>query len=77
MRFLALSPRAEAYSLKLEQRRLNPHHHGRKIVALRDIYGQEAVARALEDAFASEAFASDDIANLLEQRARFIPEASA
>jgi Mu transposase-like protein len=77
MRFLALSPRAETYYLKLEQRRLNPHHHVRKIVALSDIYGQEAVARAMEDAFAYEAFASDYIANLLEQRARFIPEASA
>ena len=49
----------------------------RKIVALSDIYGHEAVARAMEDAFAYEAFASDYIANLLEQRARFIPEASA
>jgi len=49
----------------------------RKIVALSDIYGQEAVARAMEDAFAYEAFASDYIANLLEQRARFTPEASA
>jgi len=26
-RFLALSPRAEAYYLKMEERRLNPHHH--------------------------------------------------
>jgi len=76
-RFMALSPRAEASYLTLEQRRLNPHHHVRKIVALSDIYGQEAVARAMEDAFAYEAFASDYIANLLEQRARFIPEASA
>jgi hypothetical protein len=33
MRFLALSPRAEASYLKLEERRLNPHHHVRKIVA--------------------------------------------
>ena len=49
----------------------------RKIVALSDIYGHEAVARAMEDAFVYEAFASDYIANLLEQRARFIPEASA
>jgi transposase len=38
MRFLALSPRAEAYYLKLEERRLNPHHHVRKIVALSDIF---------------------------------------
>ena len=77
MRFLSLSTRAEAYYLKLQERRMNPHHHVRKIVALSDIYGQAAVARAMEDAFAYEAFASDYIANLLEQRARFTPEASA
>jgi len=76
-RFLALSPRAEAYYLKLEERRLNPHHHVRKIVALSDIYTPEAVARALEDALVYEAFSSEYIANLLEQRARFTPEASA
>ena len=49
-RFLALSPRAEAYYCKLEERRMNPHHHVRKIVAWSDIYSPEAVARALEDA---------------------------
>ena len=31
----------------------------------------------MEDAFASEAVAADDMANVREQRARFIPEASA
>jgi transposase len=77
MRFLALSPRAEAYYLQLEARRLNPHHHVRKIVALSDIYTPEAVARAMEDAFVYEAFSSEYIANLVEQRARFTPEASA
>jgi hypothetical protein len=77
MRFLALSPRAEAYYLKLEERRLNPHHHVRKIVALSDIYTPEAVARAMEDALVYEAFSSEYIANLVEQRARFTPEASA
>jgi len=77
LRFLALSPRAEAYDLKLEERRLNPHHHVRKIVALSDIYDPQSVARAIEDAFTYEAFSSEYIANLLEQRARFTPEASA
>jgi hypothetical protein len=76
-RFLTLSPQAETYYRKLEERRLNPHHHVRKIVALSDIYTPEAVARALEDAFVYEAFSSEYIANLLEQRARFTPEASA
>jgi hypothetical protein len=76
MRFLALSPQAEAYYRQLEQRRLNPHHHVRKIVALSDIYGPEAVARAMADALEYQAFAADYIANLLEQRARFTPQAS-
>jgi transposase len=77
LRFLTLSSRAEAYYLKLEERRLNPRHHVRKIVALSDIYPPEAVARAMEDAFTYEAFSSEYIANLLEQRAHFTPEASA
>ena len=77
MRFLALSPRAEAYYLQLEARRLTPHHHVRNIVALSDVYTPEAVARAREDAFVYEACSSDYMANLVEQRARGIPEASA
>jgi hypothetical protein len=59
------------------RRRLNPHHHVRKIVALSDIYTPEAVARALDDALTYEAFSSEYIANLVEQRARCTPEASA
>jgi len=49
----------------------------RKIVALSDLYSPEAVARALEDALVYEAFSSDYMANLVEQRARGTPEASA
>ena len=49
----------------------------RKIVALSDIYDPASVARAMEDALVYEAFSSEYIANLLEQRARFTPEASA
>src|SRR5206468_1415994 len=77
MRFLALSPPAEAYDLTRAERRLNPPHHVRKIVALSDIYGPEAVARAMEAALVDEAFSSEYIANLVEQRARCTPEASA
>jgi hypothetical protein len=44
---------------------------------LSDIYSPEAVARAMQDALTYEAFSSEYIANLLEQRARFTPEASA
>lgn len=49
----------------------------RKIVALSDIYTMESVARAMEDALTYEAFSAEYIANLVEQRARFTPEASA
>ena len=73
MRFLTLSPKAELYYRKLEQRRLNPHHHVRKIVALSEIYGPEATARAMEDAFFFQAFSSEYITNLLEQRSRCRP----
>jgi len=77
MRFLTLSAKAEQYYLKLEQRRMNPYHHVRKIVALSEIYPPESVARAMEDAFAFEAFSCEYIANLLEQRSRCLPEAGA
>jgi hypothetical protein len=40
------------------------------------MYGHQAVARAMADALEYQAFAADYIANLLEQRARFTPEAS-
>ncbi len=74
MRFVALSPKAESYYRQLEKRRMNPQHHVQKIVALSDIYGGNAVCRAMEDAFFYQAFSSDYIENLLEQRRRFCPE---
>lgn len=51
LRFLALSPQAPEYYRQLEARRLNPKHHVQKIVALSELYGADAVARALGDAF--------------------------
>ncbi len=68
LRFLALSPQAPDYYQQLEQRRLNPKHHVQKIVALSELYGTEAVARAIEDAFTYQAFSSEYIANILQQR---------
>jgi len=76
LRFLALSSNAQRYYEGLEQRRANARHHVRKIVALADIYGTEAVARAIEDAMAFHAFSCEYIANLLEMRARERPAAS-
>jgi transposase len=68
LRFLALCPQAHDYYQQLEARRLNPKHHVQKIVALSELYGAEAVARALEDAFTYQAFSCEYIANLLQQR---------
>jgi len=77
MRFLSLSDKADAYYIQLEQRRMNPLHHIRQIVALSEIYGEQSVQRAIEDAFAFQAFSCEYIANLLEQRTRKLPEAGA
>ena len=47
MRFLTLSDKAAEYYQQLGQRRLNPFHHIRKIVALSEIYPKEQVALAI------------------------------
>ncbi|KKM35342.1 hypothetical protein LCGC14_1564980 [marine sediment metagenome] len=70
MRFLTLSDKAQEYYRQLKQRRMNPFHHIRQIVALAEIYPKEQVALAIEDAFSFAAFSCDYIANLLEQRSR-------
>jgi len=72
-RFLSLSPRAEEYYRRLAGRKLSWRLHVRRIVALTDVYGAEKVARAIEDALVYHAFASDYIANILEQRERRLP----
>ena len=68
--FLALGAHAEPYVRQLETRRLNPQHHLQKIVALSEIYSPAKVDRALQDAFAFEAYGCEYIANILEQRER-------
>jgi len=70
MRFLSLSDKAESYYHQLVQRRMNPFHHIRQIVALSEIYPKEQVEVAIEDAFSFSAFSCEYIANLLEQRSR-------
>jgi transposase len=74
LRFLALSPQAAAYYEGLEQRRFNARHHVRKILALTEIYGTDAVARAIADGLAFAAFSAEYITNILEVRARALPE---
>ena len=75
LRFLALSPDAQAYYDGLEQRRLNARHHLRKILALAEIYPADLVARAISDGLAFQAFSAEYITNILETRARALPEA--
>jgi transposase len=74
LRFLALSPDAQAYYDGLEQKRINARHHVRKILALAEIYPTDEVARAIADGLAFEAFSAEYIANILEARARTLPE---
>ena len=68
--FLSLGPQADLYARKLREKRLNAPHHIQKIVALSQIYGQDKLARALDDALTYEAYGCEYIANLLEQRER-------
>jgi len=70
-RFLNLSPRATDYAKALEDKCPNPLHHIRKIVALSEIYGQDAIVTAMDDALTFHAFSAEYIANILEQRTRF------
>jgi len=74
LQFLTLSPDAAAYYDGLEQRRFNARHHVRKILALAEIYPADAMARAISDGLAFQAFSAEYITNILETRARALPE---
>lgn len=74
-RFLKLCPQATLFLNQLKQRRLNALSHVRRIVALVDVYGEEAVGRALEDAHSFQAYSAEYILNILQQRSRKQPEA--
>jgi len=49
----------------------------RKILALADIHGAEAVNRAMDDALTFAAFSSEYIAHLIQARGRQLPQPSA
>jgi transposase len=76
-RFLSLCPQAPDYYEQLHQRRLNARHHVQKILALLEIYGADKVTRALQDAHEHQAYSCEYVANILEQRARRLPEPGA
>ena len=75
-RFLNLSPQASAYYTGLQERRGNVLSHVRKIVALAELHGEDAVVRAMQDALVFEAFSSEYITHLIEARGRQRPAAS-
>jgi len=77
VQFLALSPRAQAYREGLEAKRVNARVHLRKILALAEIHGQEAVVRAIDDGLELQAFSAEYIANILAARRRIGPEPAA
>ena len=76
-RFLALSPRASSYYEGLQARRTNARDHVRRIVALAEIHGEAAVARAIVDGLAFQAFSAEYVTNMLEMRLRTLPEPGA
>jgi hypothetical protein len=76
-RFLALSPQASRYFEGLQGRRTNARDHVRRIVALAEIHGDAAVARAIVDGLEFQAFSAEYVANILEMRLRTLPEPAA
>ena len=74
-RLMRLTPRAEIFVHGLQERRLRSRNHILKVAGLIDIHGEDALRRAIEDAVDLEAFSSEYIINLLEQRARPLNEA--
>jgi transposase len=74
LRFLELTPAAGPYHRALAERRMNAGHHLTRIVELLPAYGAAEVGAAIESAHQLGAYSSDYIVNLLEQKARRLPE---
>jgi transposase len=77
VQFLALSARAQAYRDGLETKHVNARAHLRKILALADLHGKQAVARALDDGLELQAFSAEYIAHILSARRRIGEEPAA
>jgi transposase len=77
LQWLALSPRAAAYGQGLEAKRVNARGHIRKILALAELHGRNAVARAIDDGLELQAFSAEYIANIVAARRRDTAEPAA
>ncbi len=75
--FLNLAPCATSYHEGLKSRTVSERHHVRQIMALVESYGPDAVVRALTDCHEFQVYNAAYIANLLEQRARKLPQPGA
>lgn len=76
-KFLTLGSEACSYLGELREKSLSVQTEIRKINALAEIYGTAATSRAVSDAMASHAFASDYILSLLKARASLQQSAAA
>ena len=65
------------YREGLEAKHVNARTHLRKIVALVEIHGKEAVSRALDDGLELAAFSAEYIAHILAARRRIGEEPAA
>jgi transposase len=72
-RFLALSPKAEAYYGALRTRELHAMAHVRRILMLVNTHGRDTVAQALQEAVELGAYGSDYLHNILEHRRTLVP----
>jgi len=77
VQFQTISPRAQAYREGLEATRVDARAHLRRIVALVEMHGKEAVARALDDGLEFKAFSAEYIAHMLMARRRIGTEPGA
>ena len=77
MQFLAISARAQSYREGLEAKHVNARVRLRKILALVDLHGKEAVARALDDGLELQAFSAEYVAHILSARRRIGEEPAA
>lgn len=68
--FLQLGPDSEAFYQEMKSRRINANVHVRKILALVGTHTRQQVTEAITDAHHFQAYSSDYIANLLDQRGR-------
>jgi len=66
--FLTLGSDAQAYLNGLKEKRPDYRNHVRKINAQIEIFGREAVSRALADAHEHQAYSADYVFNILQAR---------